>query len=162
MGKIDNWFIEQFDKGTTIIQKKGWLPLNTLIMGAECLFWGGLVAVQKMNALGGLIICSAAVFLTVSFFTWKNAIGYWENHRKTLELNARVLLWREENVKLRYFTLGLFVPFTILNAIELDLIGTTSDLAILAVQWLRCCKYLGPGNYARQQQTKLSGLPQGS
>jgi|SRR5882672_5950785 len=92
MRRIDNWFIEQFDKGTTILQKKGWLPLNTLIMSTECTFWGGLVAVQKMDALGGLVICTTAVFLTVSFFTWKNAIGYWENHRKTLELNAQVLV----------------------------------------------------------------------
>ncbi len=49
MQKIDNWVIEQFDKGTTLLQKKGWLPLNTLIMGIECLFWASLLSIQDFK-----------------------------------------------------------------------------------------------------------------
>ncbi len=161
MGKIDNWIIEIFDKGTTLIQKKGWIPLNTLIMGVSCLFWSLLIVDSKgpafyvLSALGGLS-------LTGEYFTWKNAIGYWENQRKTLELNARVLLMRESSPALRLTSLIIFLPLSICEFILGSYISCASSLIIIVMGYIRCCRYMGPGDYARERQTKMSGLLQES
>src|SRR5258706_5459410 len=160
MRKIDNWVIEQFDKGTTLLQKKGWLPLNTLIMGTECLFWVSLLSIQDFKTgFAYLATAWTAISLSVSFHTWKENANYWENHRKTLALNAEVLLVREA----WHLRLTLNIPIFILLIffiIIFDLKAIIFDSAAICLQYLACCRYMGPGDYARERQTKMSGLPQ--
>ncbi len=160
MQKIDNWVIEQFDKGTTLLQKKGWLPLNTLIMGAHCLTWVSWIADQGvLSTFSFFSIPYAGFVLYGAFYEWKENVGYWENQRKTQELNARVI-WNRGKLKPRLIwaflliTLGLFV---IIGEPFRGIIFFPSALCLL---YLRCCRYMGPGDYAKQRQTKISGLPQ--
>src|SRR5258706_8789930 len=159
MRKIDNWVIEQFDKGTTLLQKKGWLPLNTLIMGTECLFWS-LLVVGSSGWTFYVISAIGALQLVVGFNSWKDAVGYWENQRKTLKLNAKVLVHRESGPIYRWLCLWVFIPLAILEFITLSFTTVTTSLLVITMAYLRCCRYMGPGDYARQRQTKVSGLPQ--
>src|ERR1700719_83921 len=136
-GKIvgaDNKIIELFDKGTTLIQKRGLLPLNTLIMGTECLFWSVLVARSiNDNGMGKYIITAAgAICITAAFLRWKDAHQYWENHRKTQELNAKVLLERDY-IMLRMIAILIFMPILIVEVLVLDLLGGTSSIAIIVL-----------------------------
>src|SRR5260370_21968681 len=116
MKKIDDCVIELFDRCTTVVQRRAWLPLNTLIMGTECLFWS-LVALgvawwwMPMIALG----------LCMAFARWRDAHGYWENHRKAQELNAKVLLARSE----RGWRMAVIALGTLTAPIALD---SLSDL----------------------------------
>src|SRR6266436_807221 len=111
--KVDDIIIEAFDKGTTFLQKRGILPLNTLIMGTGCLFWSLLIvsstgwSLYAVSAIGALALYG-------EFNTWSNAANYWENQRKTQELNARVLLNREIGYLYRLLCLFVFIPLGLL------------------------------------------------
>jgi hypothetical protein len=158
---LDNKIIEVFDKGTTFIQRRGLLPLNTLIMGTECLFWSALITRSINHDDWGKYILGAAsaICMSMSFLKWKNAHQYWENHRKTQELNATVLLARDDLIS-RMVAILIFVPFLLIEIPGLDLIGATISVTLIIMCYLRCCHYLGPGDYARQRRISLSGLPQ--
>jgi hypothetical protein len=165
MGKIattDNKIIEMFDKGTTLIQQRGWLPLNTLIMGTECLFWSTVLAhtVTKGSGWSYINIGLAAICLTLSFSRWKDAQGYWKNYRKCLELNAKVLYSRDKQLIIRMAILLIFTPFLLSDMTVFDLISMTSDITLISGVYLSCCRYLGPGDYARERSLSLSGLTQ--
>lgn len=167
--KIDDKIIDLFDGITTKIQKKGLIPLNTLIMGFKVIFFGSIMS--RQNTFGILdifllILCAGC--LVVAYFAWADAIGYWENHRKTLSLNARVLLHRERNLVLRYaITIG-FIPLTIIELIHMatspasaisDATLVISDITLISIGYLECCRYIGPGEYSRKRKSSLQGLP---
>jgi hypothetical protein len=158
MLKIDNKTIELFDKLTTVLQKRGWLPLNTLIMGTECLFWTLLV----VGTTGTFLIAMAAfaaLSLATAFYNWKEANGYWENHRKTQQLNAVVVLHREQ-WKWRLFAACFFLPLLVFEVITFAWNPFGTGILVLFLGYLRCCKYLGPGKFAREKKVNLQGLPQ--
>ena len=158
--KIDNFIIETFDKGTTYLQKRGILPLNTLIMGTGCLFWSLLIvgstgwSLYAVSAIGALALYG-------EFNTWSDAANYWENQRKTQELNARVLLNRESGYLFRLFSLFLFIPLGLFELSALVIAAAITSILVIIMGYLRCCRYLGPGDYARQRKASLKALPQG-
>ena len=162
MGKIDNWIIEQFDKGTTLLQKRGWLPLNTLIMGTQCLCWCSWIADQGvLSTVSFFSVPYAGFVLYTAFHEWKENAGYWENQRKTQELNARVLFQREQ-LRFRLIWVSLLITIGLSVIISMPFKGIIFFPSALCLLYLRCCRYMGPGDYAKQQQKKMSGLPQES
>jgi hypothetical protein len=162
--KWDNWIIEQFDKGTTLLQKKGIIPLNTLIMISECLFWGSLIAHGHIpnNAPDLIFVVFVGIFLFAAYYRWQKAVGYWENQRKTQDLNAQVLSEREKSFVLRFITVVTFTPILVLELIVLDFIGAIGSITLITNGYLRCCRYMGPGDYARERKTSVQGLTQGN
>lgn len=160
----DAWVIDKFDKAATTIQKRGWVPLNTLIMGGECLTWPAWsVYLYKIEPLPiGLITTGwAGVILYIAFNEWKDAHGYWENHRKTMNLNARVLHTREHK-KLRMFIVIVLLLISVIELISSQIEYMIITTGWITVAYLKCCRYIGPGEYAKQRKETYSSLPQES
>ncbi len=157
--KADNFIIETFDKGTTFIQRRGILPLNTLLMGASCLFWSSNVAAAGFGWATPFIIGVGAMGLYYDYKKWKDDYGYWLNQRKTLFLNAVVAMEREY-ISIRLLTISTFIPLMLVFIYVLYLSNLISCLTLIVWAYLKCCHYLGPGDYAKQRQTKLSGVPE--
>jgi hypothetical protein len=153
--RFDIRIIELIDRCTTAMQRRGMLPLNTLIMGNECLFWTTGIAATR--GFDWFLYLLAAVSLSMGFVRWRNAHGYWESYRKAQELNARVLRVRD------YWHLRLSVAcFALVMVLLIDLpiwrlMGILNSVTLVFMMYLNCCRYLGPGDFAREKRESLSG-----
>ena len=147
--RFDIRIIELIDRCTTAMQRRGMLPLNTLIMGTECLFWS-VVAVGVPWWWMPLVVLS----LCSGYAKWRNAHGYWENHRKAQELNAWVLLARD-----RWDNRAAVNMLVVLTAPLFwdNLRHVISGVTLVGMMYLRCCRYLGPGDFARERRVSMSG-----
>jgi hypothetical protein len=161
MNAIDDHIIALFDRATTAMQRRGWLPLNTLIMAAECLIWAALAIPTGRGLFDWYMILLAAVSLSLSFANWRNAHGYWEDHRKAQHLNALVVV-------LRYFwrirsgiACALGASYAIqIYAIGWDPLSLIGGAGVFCLLYLKCCRYLGPGDFARERRESFSGAAQ--
>lgn len=163
--KADEKLIDILDTGTTFIQRRGWVPLNTLNMGANVVFWASAIVTAMRDPQSPfmyIIVLLAGLSLCQSYNAWQKAIGYWENYRLTLQLNAEVLLHREHialRVSISIISLGVIILELLTSRNIMPLIEFTA----LIFQWyLQCCKFIGPGDFARKRQESISGAHQES
>jgi hypothetical protein len=160
--KIDTFLIEQLDKITTKAQRKGLVPMNTMVMFNEILFWGCFIInrnFKNLEPFDYVILILTPLALYFAYDKWQDAVGYWENHRKTLHLNSLVQLERE-NCKLRILVVFTFVPIMLIHLVFGLYIMDLNALALITLGYIKCCRYMGPGEYSRQRKEKLQGLPE--
>jgi len=159
--KADNCIIGLFDRATTAIQRRGWLPLNTLIMANECLFWA-TAFVTNADGMWIVVICIVAgPSLYFAHERWKNANGYWESARKIQELNAQVVYIRSF-VMVRAPMVASMLPVMSANIFTMSLVWAVNGLALFGMMYLSCCCFIGPGDFARKRQEIPSGTWQES
>lgn len=159
LSKTDSAIIGAYDKGTTFLQKRGIIPLNTVIMANHTLFWTSIVAANRDHNIMWFFAVLAAVFMFLSYNRWQRAIGYWENARKMMELNARVIVVRG-NWWPRLIGLTVMLLLAVTEIMHNNLIGLVGSLTVICINYLDCCTYLGPGDYAKNRQSKMVGQPQ--
>ena len=160
---LDDKIINLFDGVTTKIQKKGLLPLNTLKMGNDCVFWAaaGILNVEY-QWIRLLLVAMAGIGLAGAFLKWKDAIGYWEDNRKTTRLNTLVLRCRTNTASKiwRIFWLPVLMLYMTVAIMSFDIRFLVNTLAGVGFLYLDCCKFIGPSDYAKDRIVSLSGLPQ--
>src|SRR4029077_8917449 len=159
--KADNCIIGLFDRATTAVQRRVWLPLNTLIMANDCLFWA-TAFVTNSDSLWIVVTCLfAGPSLYFAYERWKNANRYWENCRKTQSLNAQVVYIRSF-VMVRAPMVASMLPVMSASIFTMSLVWAVNGLALLGMMYLNCCCFIGPGDFARRRQEILSGAWQES
>lgn len=164
--KFDRYLINRYDQATTYVQQRGWVPLNTIIMANTVMFWGCAFSRNILeHETTYLPIIFGSVDLTIHFMRWKENQGYWENQRKTQALNAEVVAEYDRYILRHILTaivLFLVVPSTIVSSSLVDgLLSIVVGICLVSSGYLRCCRYIGPGDYARKRQAHVSGSYQG-
>jgi hypothetical protein len=150
---VDSRAVELLDRCTAAMQRRGLLPLNTLVMAAECLFWAsGLSLLPLDYPLGWAGCVMAGIYLNIAFARWRAAQGYWESRSKTLHLNAMAALEREQYWRWRLFFACVSAAWQIFLA---DAMCLTNCVAFIGLMYLRCCRYLGPGEFDRDRKAVL-------
>jgi|SRR5882672_557059 len=153
--KLDNKLIDVFDAGTTYIQRQGIIPLNTLIMATEVLFWTSAIVLNKGSLFMWVLVVLGAITLFMSFLRWQHAVGYWENYRKMMQLNANVVSNRDSHL-FRIFNLFMMSFFSVMAILSQDWSGLLGPITLTCMFYLGCCLYLGPGDYAKNRKPNLS------
>jgi hypothetical protein len=151
---VDGW--------TTYIQRKGWAPLNTIKMLGDCLFWGSLSYSSMDGFLVYFIVPVGGLAMWASHRKWSEDTGYWENARKTQKLNAEVWAVRLNAINWRILVYATMGPIAIMDIITFDYSRIVSSFGVVLVNYLTCCLYLGPGDYAKDKKESLASLPQES
>lgn len=158
---IDNKLIELHDKTTSWIQRRGIIPLNTIIMGANVLFWSTSIMVLKEYPIIWLVVAISGISMVMGFFRWQSDNGYWEDHRKTMRLNAEVA-YNRDNWKFRVAVLCSSSFFVVSDLIQGELLGASVQVLLVILHYLTCCTYLGPGNYAKKRKITILGVTRGT
>lgn len=171
--KADNWIIAQFDRAGIWAQRKGW-RMTELHVHMAGLTVASTVTFCVLNSRLGW------VFAAFNLLVWGGHFAvclrdankyrdYPESAKMLQTLNARALGEREKSFVLRWLLVGLWIPF-----IPLDIAGyilglegrATLTLLVfsqltytspIALFYIYCCSFIGPGEFAKQKQESASG-----
>ena len=156
----DGRIVALFDSVMGTLQRRGWLPLHTAIMAVQCVFWSSSMANWANTPLWILLFAPlfllAAYCLAIEFRRWRDAHGYWDDYRKTQRLNAYALANRDKWPMRMTMVMACFS----VAAILMEIAVWVNVIAFIAVAYLPCCRYVGPGDFARERRDSLSGAPE--
>jgi hypothetical protein len=159
MKRLDAILIARFDAGTTWLQRRGGVPLNHVVMADTCLFWALGFTTTSAKVFIALF---AAMGLAASYARWSGDNGYQENARKALACNARSLWFRERMLPVRLVLGAVFFLFLLANIVTADILVALHSISFICLLWLDCCRYLGPGDFAREKRSTSKLQAQGA
>lgn len=166
ISKIDNWLINQLDKATTKLQKKGALltSIHVNVMGLTLLIQ---ISLNWIHYSPASIILSGGLWgswLWV-YVAWANANKDYPTSARIMErLNAKVIALREKEFLTRLTWLFL-IPVCYLGSVIAPTQKDTTLIIILnllspltpTLSWyLNCCQFLGPGHFAKETKQAVN------
>jgi hypothetical protein len=159
---IDGYIIDQSDRFFMRMQKKGYL-LTEMRFVAGLLFWVSdiLFLIRGMSPPWIILSVVIPVGSLAMWSDWKYAQrnkDYPTNPSRVLQLNALVLLYREQGNILRPVIVAIIVAFQFMEYFLAGALwGLPMSLAFLVSQYVRTATYIGPGEFAKNKQEQLTG-----
>lgn len=174
---MDAWLIDKFDSATTRLQRRGY-SLSAILLYEWNVQATSLIVSLGLTmgrfkwtypAMDGVVLFILLLFgLAYIVATWMemkrhdSERDYMENSRKTLKMNARVVMARDMKGTHRVFNLFLFTwlvfttwalpPVTIVDST----IWTIFCVCVVLRDYLECCTFVGPGEHVRERQASFS------
>ena len=161
MRKLDQYLIDKTDRLMAWGQKHHGWNLAYIRFGAAIIASAANVASTRW---GGWFIVQGIVWGGVVLFeqiTFRRTRDYFENQRKTINLNAGVIGIREIRWMRLFmiFTILFFLPLDIHVLINGDISYIFSTIAISffnVFQYITTAFYMGPGEFASEKNKKLA------